>query len=241
MSLSHLDNLLINLRIIGRLEENGRVSTTSRTNVSIEKETWGQGVKRLVWKDSRKHAYEAIKANVNAVFEISSQLLDSNYLNDSIADWADTPAEFRRAEREKIYQALKNVSRDLRASIKGISNLSRTTYNNDVNIQEKLQQIIQNIELHVSEIDKKIATSKTTSIVNINNNNNNNNNNITPSSSSFLFSSPPLPPPTTTTTTTSPQQQQQQQQQNTDDSALPPSTTGRSKFRTKQQDWNKKK
>lgn len=156
MSLTHLNKLLVNLKVIGRIEENGRISTTGRNQVSIEADSAFQALWRKLWGDSRERGVEAISSVVGAVIEISTQLLDSAYLSeDPAALDDDVPEEYRRATRDKIVVALGNVSKDMHAAVRGISNLLRT-YAADAVMTAKLEQIIGEVENHVQKVDQRL-------------------------------------------------------------------------------------
>src|SRR6056297_2236579 len=105
MSYTHLAKLLRDLKVIGRIEENGRLSTTGRNTVSIESDSMLQPFWRAILGDSRERGAESITSVVSAVIEISEQLIESHYLaKDLGAEMADVPEDYRRAERDKVIE-----------------------------------------------------------------------------------------------------------------------------------------
>ena len=151
--LSHLNKLLIDLKVIGRIEENGRISTTGRNQISLEQEGMFQALWRSLWGESRERAVEAITQVVSGVIDISTQLLESPLLSDADAD------EYKQQSREKTLLALSNVSKDMHAATRGISNLERT-YANDAVMTAKLEQLIGDIDVHVQKIDQLLHATR---------------------------------------------------------------------------------
>jgi hypothetical protein len=156
MSLSHLNKLLIDIKVISRIEENGKICTVG-SNVTLDKSNVTQWLRRFLSGDSKYRTVDAIENIVSAVIEISIQLMNSNYLQGHKGNSEPTPEKYYKTEREKICLALRNVSRDLSASLKGIRNLSKT-YGSDAVICARLEQIVETIETHVSRVDIKLAS-----------------------------------------------------------------------------------
>jgi len=152
--LSHLNKLLVDLKVIGRIEENGRISTTGRNSISLEQDSWLQSLRRTLWGESRERAVESITQVISGVIDLSTQLMENSLLVE--ADEAD---DFQRQSRDKILLSLGNVSKDLHAATRGISNLSRT-YANDAVMTAKLEQLVGDIDVHVQKIDQLLHASR---------------------------------------------------------------------------------
>lgn len=152
MSLTGLNKLLVDLKVIGRIEENGRVSTTGRHSITLESDSALQALWRMLYGDSRERAVETITQVVSGVIDISASLLESPHLLDSDEERSDYAAQ----TREKLVLALHNTSKDMHAAMRGISNLSRT-YQADPVMTAKLEQLIGDIEHHVQKIDQRLA------------------------------------------------------------------------------------
>ena len=155
MSLTGLNKLLIDLKVIGRIEENGRVSTTGRHSITLETEGTLQALWRLLSGDSRERAVETVTQVVSGVIDISTQLMESAHLADDHDE-----GEYHRQSREKLLLALQNTSKDMHAAMRGLSNLSRT-YQSDPVMTAKLEQLIGDIEHHVQKIDQRLASVRT--------------------------------------------------------------------------------
>jgi hypothetical protein len=151
--LSHLNKLLIDLKVIGRIEENGRISTTGRNQISLEQEGMFQALWRSLWGESRERAVEAVTQVISGVIDISSQLIESPLLS------GDADDEYKQQSREKTLLALSNVSKDMHAATRGISNLGRT-YANDAVMTAKLEQLIGDIDVHVQKIDQLLHAAR---------------------------------------------------------------------------------
>lgn len=158
MSFTNLNKLLRDLKVISRIEENGRLSTTGRNTVSIESDSLLQGFWRSLWGDSRERGSESVANVVTAVIEISEALMESRYLRAETAS-AGMPEEYVRTEREKVIDALRKVSKELHSAVRGISNLS-CTYKDDQVMAAKLEQLIGDAEAHVAKVDQCLAKLK---------------------------------------------------------------------------------
>jgi hypothetical protein len=158
MSVSHLDRLLVDIKVISKIEENGKIKTNGSSNISLDSKSVIRGLWRNLRGDDRNKAIDAIEEKIFAVIEISNQLIDSNYLT-SRTNSSDTTEKFFKTEKEKILIALKNVSHDLQACVKGLRNLSKT-YWDDAVVIARLDQIIGCIDNHVCKLDKKLSLLK---------------------------------------------------------------------------------
>lgn len=153
MLTSHLNKLLIDLKVIGRIEENGRISTTGRNLISLEQDGVFQALWRTLWGESRERAIEAITQVISGVIDLSSQLLESSVLQEAPTD------DYQAQSRDKIILSLSNVSKDMHAATRGISNLART-YGSDAVMTAKLEQLIGDIDVHVRKIDQQLHTAR---------------------------------------------------------------------------------
>lgn len=154
MSITHLSKLLVDLKVIGRIEANGRISTTGRNAITLEQEGIFQSLSRKLWGDSRERAVEAITQVISGVVGISEQLLETPNLLDNDGD------AYKKQSREKVLLTLGNTSKDLHAAVNGISNLSRT-YADDAVMTAKLEQLLSDIEVHVKKIDQLLCLART--------------------------------------------------------------------------------
>ena len=66
-----LSNVLVNLKVISKIAENGKISTTSVNNtIAIENENYFTPIWRFVNGDSRKRAIECINDIVDNAIQI---------------------------------------------------------------------------------------------------------------------------------------------------------------------------
>ena len=71
-----LNNVLVNLKVISKIAENGKISTTSVNNtISIENEGYLTPVWRFVNGDSRKRTIESITDIIDSAIQISNNMI----------------------------------------------------------------------------------------------------------------------------------------------------------------------
>ena len=75
------DKLLINLRILGKIQKNGKISRSSDGIIAIENESFYLSIKRFVTSDSRKQSIFEINSIINETIKILESTINSKYLN----------------------------------------------------------------------------------------------------------------------------------------------------------------
>lgn len=139
MSFNTLDNILINLKIIGKIKAEDRLST-KKGILSFEPKGYFQFIRRWYHADSRTSAVEYIKSVVDQINEIITQKeinITSN-MNERIKN---------------------TISNDIQHAIKGLENF-KLTYKNDVSLQAKIDILIDKLLIQ-SEILNHHKPNKT--------------------------------------------------------------------------------
>lgn len=165
-----LDNIFVNLRIISKIPESGKISTTSPGQVSLETDTYFSSVWRTLTGDSRNKTVNFLMRLINDTTEISDNMMNSLIVTKNLNKthtnnrtphkYVDSSASidiniYRINDYEKKLQQLKKLARELRNSKKGIANL-HVTYSTDADITSKIEEIIDKIETQVAKIEKAI-------------------------------------------------------------------------------------
>lgn len=138
-----LDKILIDLRIIAKIPENGKISTTTMDPISVEHNSSYQGIRRWLWGDSREQAYKALKNLVDNIIDISDNIIQSRYMNLSKDQTEFTHHEY--TEHRKCYSQLRTLASEIENSLKGFGNL-HGTYEGDPTIASKLEVLITRLE-----------------------------------------------------------------------------------------------
>ncbi len=144
--MSLLDNLYVNLRVISKIPENGRISTTSAGHIKIEDTLafggWVTTGRRMLTGDSRDESVKVLMQTINDATELSDNIIDS--LRMDTRDGNVTPAYLN--ENSKKCHNLQKLGVMLKASKKGIVNLYTTTYSEDANTTARLDEVLDKID-----------------------------------------------------------------------------------------------
>jgi hypothetical protein len=130
------DKLFINLKILSKIEKNGRIRRSFDGIISLERDTFYQSVKRFVSSDSRKQSVFEINSIINETINCLQFMINSKFMNKSYAD------------TDEYYHTCEDISlilTELQASKKGIQNL-KFTYTVDPNIATQLDIILIKID-----------------------------------------------------------------------------------------------
>jgi hypothetical protein len=143
--MSLLDNLFVNLRVISKIPENGRISTTGAGQIKIEDTKtlngWLSTGRRRLTGDSRDEAVKVLMQIINDVGELSDNIIDS--LKTGAAANNNNLGVLN--ENTKKCHQLQKLSIMLKNSKKGIVNLHHT-YSDDANVTARLDEVMDKID-----------------------------------------------------------------------------------------------
>lgn len=148
------DFILLNLKIISKIPENGRIKRTESGVLAIDDSTSFVWLRRFIYGDSRKKAIKDINDIIDSSIDKCSDILNSKYFENDTHDVRDSFI-LKKLDDEytKQYDLLNTIYTDLNDSIKGLINL-RTTYHDDIISISKLDIIISKIKNQLVELDK---------------------------------------------------------------------------------------
>ena len=152
---SMLDKVLINLKVLSKVCEKGKISTIGGSNIALESDKSYTPLLRYLNGDSRKKTVDTIQDVVSNATEISNSMLQHSCM--SLYDRKEQPTSFEINEYNKQFQQLKNLSSEMQNSLKGLSNL-RVTYSSDANIVAQLEVITENVKRQVIEIESNLES-----------------------------------------------------------------------------------
>jgi hypothetical protein len=144
------DKLFINLKILSKIEKNGRIRRSFDGVISLEKDTFYQSIKRFVSSDSRKQSVFEINSIINETINCLQFMINSKFMNKSYA------------HTDEYYHTCEDISlilTELQASKKGIQNL-KFTYTVDPNIATQLDIILIKIDNTLRDSRSKLKYFK---------------------------------------------------------------------------------
>lgn len=140
------DKLFINLKILGKIQKNGRICRSYDGIISLENDNFYQSVKRTLSSDSRKQSIFEINSIINECIDCLNGILNSKYMNKL---HANTDEYFKSCEDIAI------ILKELSFAKCGIENL-KFTYTVDANVESQLDIIIVKIQSTLKDMQFRL-------------------------------------------------------------------------------------
>jgi len=144
------DKLLINLKIISKIQKNGRITRSYDGIISLENNVFYQAIKRFISNDSRKQAIFEINSIISESINILHHILNSKYMNKT---FNETDEYIKNCENISL------ILSELELSKQGIENL-KFTYQNDPNIISQIDILILKINTTIKDVNNKLSYFK---------------------------------------------------------------------------------
>jgi hypothetical protein len=141
------DKLLINLKILGKIEKNGRICRSYEGVITLEEDVFYQSVRRFMNNDSRKQSINEI----DSIIECGETTIKSLLSNKVLYEKKDS------LEYTSVCEVLSIIRKEMMSAKVGIENL-RFTYKDDINTGTKLEMILLKIKTIMRELDKKLPS-----------------------------------------------------------------------------------
>jgi len=136
------DKLLINLRILSKIQKNGRITKSTDGIINIESNTMYKFIKRYLNNDGRKQSVFEINSIIDETENIFQHLMNNKYMNKNY----NTTSEY-----SKTIELIQLLLKELTDAKCGIENL-KFTYKNDQNIISQIDIIIIKINTIIKNI-----------------------------------------------------------------------------------------
>lgn len=148
-----IQNILINLNIISKIKPYDKIYINKDNLITIEYNSILQGFYRFFYNNSREKNLTNLLIFYQTVYSTIDDLLNSQYLNiENILNYIKEDND----EYNKVFSNLSKLKHYLLLSIDGINNLKKT-YHGDIVTDSKLEIIINNCELYINKIGKKLS------------------------------------------------------------------------------------
>jgi hypothetical protein len=140
------DKLFINLKILSKIQKNGRISRSSDGIIALEHETFYQSIKRFVTSDSRRQSVFEINSIINETIECMNNIVNSKFMNKM---YSNTDEYYKNCE------TLGLLLKELTLAKIGIENL-KFTYSSDPNVNSQLDILIIKINSSIKDMQHKL-------------------------------------------------------------------------------------
>lgn len=147
-----LETLLLNLKIISNLKGDEKLSC-AQDNISIDKNSVIQCIRRKMLGDSREHTLTVIESIVNRIFTITDELLEKENSNCRPASDVNIQIDRENPFVDEPTATFQNIVIQLTSAICGLQNL-KITYLEDVTTTSKLDLVIGKIQNRINKINK---------------------------------------------------------------------------------------
>jgi hypothetical protein len=139
------DKLLINLRIISKIQKNGRISRSNDGIIFLETNSFYKSLKRFISSDSRKQSLFEINSVVSECILTITNIIDSKYMN---------PHSVNRnnVNLSKSIDNINLLTSELTCAQTGIENL-KFTYRRDQNTISQLDIILMKIKTALQDTE----------------------------------------------------------------------------------------
>jgi hypothetical protein len=145
------DKLLINLKILSKIQKNGRIARSSDGIIGLELDTYLQPIKRFLSSDSRKQAIFEINSIVNESIATTHSIINSKFMNKTYC---------QTDEFLKGFDNLHLLMSEMQAALTGLENL-KFTYQNDPNVISQLDIIVLKLNTSIKDISIKLVYFQT--------------------------------------------------------------------------------
>lgn len=136
------DKLLINLRILSKIQKNGRITKSTEGIINLENEVIYKSVKRFLYNDSRRQSIYEINSIIDEADSFLNHIVNSKYTN---------PTQKNSSEYIKNMEIINIILDELKNSKTGIENL-KFTYKTDHNIISQIDICILKINSIIKDI-----------------------------------------------------------------------------------------
>jgi hypothetical protein len=139
------DKLLINLKILSKIQKNGRITRSYSGIISLETDSFYKSLKRFISNDSRRQAVFEINSVITETIDVLTNITNSKYMNKANTD-----------EYIKSCENLTLLLTELEAAKTGIENL-KFTYQDDQNTASQLDIIILKVNTAIKDFTYKLT------------------------------------------------------------------------------------
>jgi len=148
-----LQNILINLNILSKIKPYDKIYINKDNLITIEYNSIFQGIYRFFYNNNREKNLTNLVIFYQTVYTTIDDLLNSQYLN------IENIPQYIKNDLDEYNKSLNNLIKlkyYLELSIGGINNLKKT-YHGDIVTDSRLDIIINNCEMYIDKIAKKIT------------------------------------------------------------------------------------
>jgi hypothetical protein len=143
------DKLLINLRILSKIQKNGRIAKSYEGIINLEDNSVYKGIKRFIYNDSRKQSVFEINSIIDEVGFTFNHLINNKHMNKSFS---------HTSEHIKNLEIINLLLKEVQDAKTGVENL-RFTYRSDQNIISQIDIVILKMNSIIKDITFQLESN----------------------------------------------------------------------------------
>ena len=144
------EKLFTNLKIISKIKINDKIYVNNDKFVIVEHNNWWLSIVRAVYREDRNKNILQLKEIYNDIFAYINNRLHSKFLINN-----KNLSELEYEAHLELCNSLKHIAQELTLSKIGLNNLKKT-YNNDMLVDSKLDNIINSVDHILIKIKEKV-------------------------------------------------------------------------------------
>ena len=150
------DKLLINLKIISKIQKNGRISRSNDGIILLETSSFYKSLKRFISSDSRKQSLFEINIVILECIDTIHNLINSKYMHYQRYNNREEQMKYN-PEFIKSIDNVKLILKELKSAEVGVQNL-KFTYRNDQNTVSQLDIILLKINTTLNDTTEMLKS-----------------------------------------------------------------------------------
>ena len=147
-----IENILLNLKIIGSIREKDRLSKDTNNVLEIENNDTFQPVRRWWLGRSRRETLNSIRKVIQGSFTITDRTLDQEQSKQKHTPTFYNNQNSNRYFHEDNSNLLQRFLIEMTNSLRGLDNLKQT-YNDDITIHSEINILKEQLELRIKKIN----------------------------------------------------------------------------------------
>jgi hypothetical protein len=151
-SVNKVEDIILNLKIIGAIHKKDRLSRNDDDIFEIESNDFLQGVRRWYTGQNRHDTIKGIRKIIQAAFTVTDQTLADEHTDTSVKrNISQTKsASYFTQENSSLLQ---KFTIEMERACGGLENL-KSTYSDDVRINSEIDIMIEQLRLRIEKINK---------------------------------------------------------------------------------------
>ena len=149
------DKLLINLRILSKIQKNGKITKSTEGIIHLESSAFLKSIKRFFNNDNRKQSIFEINSIIDETNITLNHLINNKHMQKNHNSSSEIGLKREKSEYINTFDVIKILLHELNKSRYGIENL-KFTYKSDQNIISQIDIILLKVNSIIKNVTYKL-------------------------------------------------------------------------------------